>query len=60
MPGIATSDMSRSGAFNRAAVSASSGQVKNFAENPFHLQYSGESGSDDRFIVDNENMRYRA
>jgi hypothetical protein len=27
--------MSRSGAFDRAAVNASSGQVKNFAEKPF-------------------------
>jgi len=35
MPGIAMSDMSRSGAFNRAAVNASRGQVKNLAENPF-------------------------
>ena len=28
MPGSATSEMSRSGAFNRAVASASSGQVK--------------------------------
>jgi hypothetical protein len=27
--------MSKSGAFDRAAVNASIGQVKNFAENPF-------------------------
>jgi hypothetical protein len=35
VPGITTSDMTRSGAFNRAAFKASCGQVKNFAENPF-------------------------
>jgi allophanate hydrolase subunit 2 len=35
MLGIVTSDMSKSGAFDRAAVSASSGLVKNVAENPF-------------------------
>jgi hypothetical protein len=35
MPGIATSDKTRSGTFNRAAFKASFGQVKNFAENPF-------------------------
>src|SRR6202161_4846308 len=34
MPGIATSDMSRSGDSERAAASASSGQVKNLAEKP--------------------------
>jgi hypothetical protein len=35
MPGIATSDMRRSGDLNRAAANASNGHVKNFAENPF-------------------------
>ena len=29
------SEMSKSGAFDRAATNASSGLVKNFAENPF-------------------------
>jgi hypothetical protein len=32
---VATSDMSRSGAFDPAAVNASCEQVKNFAEKPF-------------------------
>jgi hypothetical protein len=35
IPGIATSDMTRSGDSERAAASASSGQVKNLAEKPF-------------------------
>jgi hypothetical protein len=35
MPGIATSDMTRSGDSERAAASAASGQVKNLAEKPF-------------------------
>jgi hypothetical protein len=35
MPGIATSDMTRSGDSERAAASATSGQVKNLAEKPF-------------------------
>jgi hypothetical protein len=35
MPGIATSDMTKSGDSERAAASASSGQVKNLAEKPF-------------------------
>jgi hypothetical protein len=34
MPGITTSDMSRSGVLDRAAFNASSGEVKKFAENP--------------------------
>ena len=33
-PGISTSDINRSGDFALAAASASSGEVKNFAENP--------------------------
>jgi hypothetical protein len=35
IPGIATSDMTRSGDSERAAANASSGQVKNLAEKPF-------------------------
>jgi hypothetical protein len=35
MPGIATSDMTRSGDSERAAANASSGEVKNLAEKPF-------------------------
>ena len=35
MPGIATSDITRSGDSERAAASASRGQVKNLAEKPF-------------------------
>jgi hypothetical protein len=35
IPGIATSDMTRSGDSRRAAASASSGEVKNLAERPF-------------------------
>jgi hypothetical protein len=34
-PGISTSDISKSGDFPRAAASAATGEVKNFAENPF-------------------------
>jgi hypothetical protein len=36
-PGIATSDISRSGTSNRAAANASSGRVKGLAEKPFLL-----------------------
>jgi hypothetical protein len=34
MPGMSTSDIRRSGDFALAAANASSGEVKNFAENP--------------------------
>jgi hypothetical protein len=45
--------MSRPGAFNRAEVSASSGQVLKYRRIPIHLQQSGET--DDVFIIDDEN-----